>query len=148
MEGHELAFEVVKVYCESVYLDQDVRDLAWVLCINKELTFDAFCAKYDYDWERIRDEGRVNANYFTRDRWLDIDVLKNKLHLSLDDLTSDLGISQRQINDWNLTDEELDGWHKKPSYKPTASHPSFQLRLPIPSKTSSKISIPLERRYP
>jgi hypothetical protein len=89
----------------GIFVPQDLHCELWKKCRLKTDTLANVCYYLNYDWERLKELG-FNANFLTRNRWLDIYVLTEKLHLTLEKLMRELGVSQRQIESWHLSPEE------------------------------------------
>lgn len=101
----EEEYTFVTIESSGIFVPQDVRCELWKKCILKTDTFENVCGYLNYNWERLKASG-FNANFLTRNRWLDIYVLTEKLHVTLENLIFDLGVSQSQIDSWCLTREE------------------------------------------
>ncbi len=98
-------FVYVTVESSGIFVPQDVRCELWKKCILRTDTFESVCGHLGYNWENLKSLG-FNANFLTRNRWLDIYVLTEKLQVTLKKLIIDLGVSQYQIDSWCLTGEE------------------------------------------
>jgi len=99
----EYTFAVID--SSGIFVVQDVKCDLWKKCVLGTDTFNHVCACIDYDWQKLKSLG-FNANFLTRNRWLDIYVLTEKLHVNLETLIFDLNIGKDQIDSWRLSSEE------------------------------------------
>jgi hypothetical protein len=97
------SLKTIKIFSNDIYVEQDVRDKLWQACVFEKETFDEYCAKKDYNWEVIKLDTRLNPNFFTRDRWFDLDVIVDKLGISLGTFVKEMKIPEQLILDWKLT---------------------------------------------
>ena len=106
---------VIEIEVSDVFVYQNPRCKLWKSCVLKEITFDEVCRQLNNDFKELLRKG-FNANFLTRDRWLDISVLVEKLRLSLQDLFSLVGVTTHQFVSWNLTAEERRILEDAPQY--------------------------------
>lgn len=98
---------IIKIQSSNIYVDQDINDPLWQTCIVDKLSFREFCSQFNNKWHRIlKKNPTLNPNFFTRDKWLDIDVIVEVLKLDLETFKKDIKISNSQINSWRLTKNE------------------------------------------
>lgn len=96
---------IVKINTSGIYVPQNARCPLWRACVVDRADFRSICRQHDDNWLRLRQNG-FNRNFLTRERWLDIGVLVDVLHLALVDLQHDLGVSPVQVAEWQLTAAE------------------------------------------
>lgn len=101
--AEEHQFVIIK--SSGIFIHQDTRCELWRKCIFKESSFESVAEELDNNWERLLSAG-FNCNFLTRQRWLDIYVLSQKIKVPLEKIMYDLNISQSQKESWKLTPEE------------------------------------------
>lgn len=106
---------VIEIEVSDVFVNQNPRCKLWKSCVLKEVTFDEVCRQLNYDFKELLRKG-FNANFLTRDRWLDISVLVEKLRLSLRDLFVLVGVTSHQFVSWELTTDEREALDNAPQY--------------------------------
>jgi len=102
----KIEYEHVTVESSGIFVAQNVRCDLWKKCIHRKISFENFCNNIGNDWDKLLQLG-FNANFLTRDRWLDINILTKNLGVSLKKIILDLNVSEIQIESWGLTPEEL-----------------------------------------
>lgn len=101
----EIEYQHVIIESSGIFVPQDVRCDLWKKCIHNQISFENLCDNIGNNWERLLQLG-FNANFLTRNRWLDINVLTKNLGVSLKKIISDLNVTSIQIESWKLTPEE------------------------------------------
>lgn len=72
-----------------IYQNQDVRNPLWRDCVEREKTFSECYHSNGKNLNTLIQQG-LNKNFFTRERWLDIDFISSELKLSLEDFQKNL----------------------------------------------------------
>lgn len=104
-EISKIEYEHVTVESSGIFVPQNVRCDLWKKCIYRQINFEDFCNNLGNNWDRLIQLG-FNANFLTRNRWLDINVLTKNLGVSLKKIILDLNVTDIQIQSWGLTLEE------------------------------------------
>lgn len=97
---------IVELFASDIFVPQKARCQLWKACVVDYRSLDEVCREIGYDFSRLVFLG-FNANFLTRERWLDIKVLVEKLKVGLDTLVTVLGVTPEQQASWNLTADEL-----------------------------------------
>ena len=99
-------YTTIEFESSNIFVPQNARCELWKICLFKKESFDSVCKRFDYQWYLLIQRG-FNANFLTRDRWLDIHILVKKLGVTLDIIRRDLRVCELQIQSWNLTAKEF-----------------------------------------
>lgn len=108
MNGNEVDMTtkmVVEIFVSDIVVPQNARCDLWKACVLKIHTFEEICMQLDYNVNKLLARG-FNANFLTRERWLDISILVKKLQLSKHDLFHLIGVTKFQYHNWKLTPKE------------------------------------------
>jgi len=97
---------MVEIQTADIFVPQNARCDLWKACVLKQHTFEEVCMQLDYDVNKLLKRG-FNANFLTRERWLDISILVKKLKFSERDLFDVVGVTPFQYHSWNLSPAEL-----------------------------------------
>ena len=92
------------VAVKDIFQVQNIHNQLWKQCVHFNCPANVICKQHD--WVSLCNLG-LNANFFTRDRWLDIDVITNKWFINGSKLLQDMRISARQYLSWKLTVDEM-----------------------------------------
>ncbi len=95
-----------KIKVTGIYILQDPKQLLWIDCVIKHISFSTACGRCNNNWNHLIQAG-LNANYMTRDRWFDIPVIRNQLKIDGMQIIKNLKISKEQALSWKLTKEEM-----------------------------------------
>ena len=99
-----LQCRTVTIASSGIFVPQDVHNELWQLCILEGgPSFSVVAEQHDNSWQKLLDKG-FNANFLTRERWLDVRVLVEQLHVTLDDLSN--LVDKYQVRSWRLTPTE------------------------------------------
>lgn len=101
--SHAMAF----VKSRGIWVMQDIDCLLWQRCVLGRWSLRDACDEYEDDFFALMEAG-LNANFFTRNRWLDVETMVRRLKVDLAKLRTYLQVSDRQIDSWNLSAREKD----------------------------------------
>lgn len=94
-----------------IYQNQDVRNPLWRDCVEREKTFSECYHSNGKNLNTLIQQG-LNKNFFTRERWLDIDFISSELKLSLEDFQKKFNIDNLQRKEWRLKSFEKELWRR------------------------------------
>ena len=99
--------QIVVIQSSGIFVPQNAHCPLWITCNTKTKSLKELAQEYNNDFGRILNETGFNLNFLTRDRWLDIPVLVNDLKVGMNYLKTYLNLQQKQIDSWNLSEQEF-----------------------------------------